>query len=75
MSVLVGPITTQVLNALQNEINKPDTRGKISAIIDPIVDDLINKYIKFVYMLAFSQIVIIILLIVILYQVFKIKKL
>ena len=75
MSVLVGPITTQVLNALQNELNKPDTRRKISAIIDPIVDDLINKYIKFVYMLAFSQIVIIILLIVILYQVFKIKKL
>ena len=75
MSVLVGPITTEVLNAVQTEINKPDTREKISAIINPIVSDIINRYIKFLYMFAFLQLMIIIILILILYQVFKIKKL
>lgn len=64
----IGPITQNIINSLATEINKKNTRRKISKAVNPVIDSVVSRYHGWIFLYLAIQIIIIILLLLILYK-------
>ena len=64
----IGPLTQDLLNLFIKEVNKQETREKISRyILTPIFSEVINKFYYFAFIYIIIQILIVILLVYIIF--------
>lgn len=71
MSQLLGPFTTEIIDMINNEITKKETKEKITSIIKPITDNIINEYSNYIIVFILIQIITIILLLTIIIMLKK----
>lgn len=68
----IGPLTQDLLNTLSNEFNKKETKEKISKlVIDPLLSQIIYKYLSYGLSFITLQLIIIALLIYLIIVIHK----
>ena len=64
----IGPITQNIINTLSAELNKKDTRKRISKAFNPVIDSMVSRYHGWIFLYLAIQIIIVVLLLLILYK-------
>jgi len=68
----IGPLTKDILDSCAKELKKKETRDKImNFVIDPVVNEVFDKYSSYISCFMFIHMIIIVLL---LYIIYSIKK-
>lgn len=66
-AIMFGPLIENIIDRITSEIKKKKIRDKITKnLIDPILDDINNRYYPYMLMLTTLLIIIIVLLLMIL---------